>query len=71
VNQQVEHVVAFLGSLCVICSAVLRIIPTPDEVKDEVGKVSGWYLVFYNILRRASLNSPYQPTRNENANPPK
>lgn len=56
----IEHVIVILTGLSVLASAALKLMPTPDEVKDAEGKVSGWYVLLYNALRWASINSPFQ-----------
>lgn len=61
----IEHFVAFTGAVCLVSSFLVKILPPPDEVKDAEGKVAGWYLIVFNSLRRASLNSPYVPTRTD------
>jgi hypothetical protein len=46
------QILHYIGLICLAASLLMRILPTPEEV--------GWkpYVIFYGIVRRASLNRP-------------
>ena len=56
-EQVAIEVIHWLGFACLLASIVVKFIPTPQEIK------ANWYQIFYNTLRRMSVNSSWQPKR--------
>ena len=44
------EIVHWFGTICLVASLLVRILPRPDEIPSRV------YSVMYNVVRRCSLN---------------
>lgn len=58
------EVTHWFGTICLIASLAIRVLPTPEEIPARA------YRVLYNTIRRFSLNAAWQVGRNGNGPKP-
>lgn len=63
-TQLMWNVLIWTALVSFLTSVLLRFLPLPGVAEDQIH--NRVYLIVYNILRRVSVNAPYQPNRNGN-----